>query len=77
MAQLLTETFRIRFDLGLFDPIEGQPYLQYGEADVNTVGRRGAAAATCPDKTRLSFWRRTRRGPRMTSRRVRASSCCR
>lgn len=42
--ELLFETLSVRFDLGLFDPMEGQPYLQYGAADVNSDATQAANA---------------------------------
>ena len=63
VSELLAETLRVRFDLGLFDPTEGQPYLLYGEADVNTVriGGRGGVLGSLLRPTRVFLWRRTRR----------------
>lgn len=42
--QLLTNTMRIRFRLGLFDPPQGQVYLTYGEGDINNAEARAGAA---------------------------------
>ena len=34
VRQVLFNAFKIRFRLGLFDPVDGQPYLKLGKADV-------------------------------------------
>ena len=41
MQRVLFNSFRIRFYLGLFDPIENQPYLKYNETSIgSTEGRQ-------------------------------------
>lgn len=42
--QLLTNTLRIRFRLGLFDPPAGQVYLTYGTKDINDARAQAGAA---------------------------------
>jgi beta-glucosidase-like glycosyl hydrolase len=43
---VLFNAFRIRFYLGLFDPIENQPYLKYNETYIgSTTGRQLALDA--------------------------------
>ena len=40
VRRALANVFRTRFRLGLFDPIETQPYLDLGKADINNAEAR-------------------------------------